>query len=227
VKANFKNTAVIVPVYNSEKYLEELFGRIFKFVPKRQVVVVNDASEDSSKQICEGNGVQFVDLKTNCGKGNAIQLGFEKAREKGFHFAFTIDSDLQHKPEDFPNFIQKQNEINADMIIGKRDFSLSKMPFMRILSNTITSGIISIVSKNKIYDSQSGYRLYNLNTVKNMNFVSKRYQFESEVIIKIAKQNGEIGFTKIDTIYDGQKSYISHFRDIKDFVKIVLYELKN
>jgi len=226
MKANWKNTAVVVPIYNSEKYLQELFKRIREFFPLESIFAINDASEDNSKVICEKIGVNLVDLKVNSGKGNALQTGFTSAKKAGFNFAFTIDSDLQHKPEDFSDFISKQNESDLDLVIGKRDFSLKKMPFMRICSNTLTSWVTSIASKQKIIDSQCGYRLYNLDILKDMEFKTKRYQFETEIILKISKKNGKIGFTPIKTIYDGQISYISGWRDIKNFIKIVLSETK-
>lgn len=226
MKADWKNTAVVVPIYNSEKYLPELFKRIAGYFPSKSIFAVNDASEDNSKKACKKIGVNLIDLKTNCGKGNALQVGFKAAAEKGYKFAFTIDSDLQHKPEDFPDFMQKQNELDLELIIGKRDFSHKKMPFHRICSNTLTSWIISRASKQKILDSQCGFRLYNLEILEGMEFQTKRYQFETEVILKIAKKNGKIGFIPIETIYDGQESYISNLRDIKNFVKIVIYEMK-
>jgi len=226
MKANWKNTTVVVPIYNSEKYLPELFKRIEKYFPLKSIFAVNDASEDNSKEICEKIGVNLVDLEVNSGKGNALQIGFTSAIKAGFQFAFTIDSDLQHRPEDFPDFIQKQNEDDLSLIIGSRDFSPKKMPIMRICSNTLTSWIVSIASKQKIIDSQCGYRLYNLEILKDMKFKTKRYQFETEIILKNAKKNGKIGFTPIETIYDGQISYISSWRDIRNFVKIVLSEMK-
>ena len=227
MKANWKNTAVVVPIYNSEKYLLELFNRISEFFPLESIFAVNDASEDNSTNICKKIGVKLIDLKVNCGKGNALQIGFKAAMEAGYIFAFTIDSDLQHKPEDFPNFIQKQNELDLELVIGKRDFSHKKMPLHRICSNTLTSWVVSRVSKQKILDSQCGYRLYNLEILKGMKFQTKRYQFETEIILKISKRNGRVEFTPIETIYDGQKSYISGMRDIKNFIMIVLYEMKN
>lgn len=227
MKADWKNTAVVVPIYNSEKYLLELFMRITEYFPSRNIFAVNDASEDNSKKVCKKIGVNLIDLKANCGKGNALQVGFKAAAEKGYKFAFTIDSDLQHKPEDFPNFMQKQNNLDLKLVIGKRDFSHKKMPFHRICSNTLTSWIVSRASKQKILDSQCGFRLYNLEILEGMKFQTKRYQFETEIILKIAKKNGKIGFIPIETIYDGQVSYISSIRDIKNFVKIVLYEMKN
>ena len=227
MKADWKNTAVVVPIYNSERYLPELFNRITEFFPLESIFAVNDASEDKSVNICKKVGVNLIDLKTNCGKGNALQIGFKAAIEEGFKFAFTIDSDLQHKPEDFLNFIQKQNELDLELVIGKRDFSHKKMPFHRICSNTLTSWVVSLASKQKILDSQCGFRLYGLKILEGMSFQTKRYQFETEIILKIAKKNGKVGFTPIETIYDGQKSYISGWRDIRNFIKIVLFELKN
>jgi len=226
MKADWKNTAVVVPIYNSEKYLPELFKRIREFFPLGNVFAIDDASEDNSKDVCEKIGVNLVDLEVNCGKGNALQTGFSFVKKAGFKFAFTIDSDLQHKPEDFPDFIQKQNESDLELVIGNRDFSHKKMPFMRICSNTLTSWVVSIASKQKILDSQCGYRLYNLDILKEMKFKTKRYQFETEIILKIAKKNGKFGFTPIETIYDGQISYISSWRDIRNFIKIVLSEAK-
>ena len=227
MKADWKNTAVVVPIYNSEKYLPELFKRIMEYFPLESIFAVNDASEDNSLNVCKTIGVKLVDLKINCGKGNALQIGFKAAIKEGYEFAFTIDSDLQHKPEDFLNFIQQQNKLDLELVIGKRDFSHKKMPFHRICSNTLTSWVVSRTSKQKILDSQCGFRLYNLEILEGMEFQTKRYQFETEIILKIAKKNGKVGFIPIETIYEGQESYISGMRDIKNFIKIVLFELKN
>lgn len=225
MKAKCENTAIIVPVYNSESHLVELFKRIFKYFPIENVIAIDDASADDSAEICERVGVKLIRLLENSGKGNALQIGFSAAIKKGFNFAFSIDSDLQHQPEDFPEFLKMQNEKSADLVIGKRDFSYSKMPLPRICSNTITSGIVSLFTRQKIADSQCGFRLYNLDLIKTLKFRTKRYQFETEVILKFAKAGGKIVFVPVATIYDGQRSYISHFRDIMNFVKIVFFEM--
>ncbi|NQV18850.1 MAG: glycosyltransferase family 2 protein [Armatimonadetes bacterium] len=225
MKADWKNTAVIVPIYNSSKYLEELFRRIFYIFPAGSVYAINDASTDNSTEICKVSGVNLINVPINRGKGNALNVGFKEAITDGFKFAFSIDSDLQHKPENFPGFLEKQNKDEIDLLIGRRILSNRKMPFMRICSNSITSKIVSIITKQKILDSQCGFRLYNLDSIKGFKFRTKRYQFETEVILKLAKAGGKTGFIEIETIYDGQKSYISHLRDIKNFIKIVVYEI--
>ena len=225
MKADWKNTAVIVPIYNSSKYLKELFGRIFEFYPAESVYAINDASTDNSAKICETSGVNLINIPINKGKGNALNIGFKEAITDEFKFAFSIDSDLQHKPEDFPGFLEKQNKDEIDLLIGRRMLSKTKMPFMRVCSNSITSKIVSIFTKQKILDSQCGFRLYNLDSIKDFKFRTKRYQFETEVILELAKADGKTGFIDIETIYDGQKSYISHLRDIMNFIKIIIYEI--
>ncbi len=224
MKADWQNTAVVIPIYNSEEHLSELFERILNFFPKEQIFAIDDASTDNSKSVCRKFLVNSISVEENMGKGNALQEGFSAAYEKGFHFAFSIDSDLQHLPEDFPAFIAKQNEQEVSLVIGKRDFSRDKMPFPRICSNATTSKIVSMFTQQKILDSQSGYRLYDLDLIQQFNFRTKRYQFETEVIIKVAKAGGLIDFIPIDTIYNGEKSHISHLRDIKNFVNVVLHE---
>ena len=153
MKADWKNTAVIVPIYNSSKYLEELFQRIFKFFPAESVFAINDASTDNSAKICELSGANLINIPKNKGKGNALNVAFQEAVTDGFKFAFSIDSDLQHKPEDFPGFLEKQNKDEIDLLIGRRILSNKKMPFMRICSNSITSKIVSVFTKQKILDS--------------------------------------------------------------------------
>lgn len=225
--ADWTNSSVIVPIYNGERYLDELCRRILKLCPLENIILIDDASEDNSRNKAISLGLNVVSFKDNRGKGAVLQEGFKIALSSGYKFAFTIDCDLQHKPEDFPLFFEKQNETEADLIIGMRDFSPEIMPKHRVMSNTITSKIVSFVAGKKIIDSQSGYRLYNLQKLSNLKFKSERYQFETEVILKFAKLNAQIEFVPIPTIYNGQESYISNFRDIGNFIKIVIFEMIN
>lgn len=220
--ANRDNTAVIVPIYNGQEYLEELFGKISVYIPINQIIAVDDGSTDKSALICSKCGVHLIKLSKNQGKGTALKAGFREAIKRGFEFAFTIDSDLQHDPAYIPRFFRKQNMIMADLLIGKRDFSLNKMPATRILSNRLTSLMTSIMAGKTIYDSQCGYRLYRLEKVKHLKLESKRYQFETEIILAMSKKISIIDYVTISTVYNGETSYISHVRDIKNFIKVIL-----
>jgi len=223
--ANKKNTAVIIPIYNGSAHLKQLLNRILQFFPKENLIAVNDASEDSSAKICASFQICIINFSENRGKGAALIAGFQKAISLGFKFAFSINCDLQHQPEDFSVFLQTQNIRQSDLIIGKRNFSFAKMPFSRILSNAITSFIVSIFTGYRIPDSQSGFRLYNLKLIEKMKFRSERYQFETDIIFKFARKKAKIDAVPIKTIYQNEKSHISHGRDIINFVKIIFSEI--
>jgi len=225
MKATIKNTAIIIPAYNAEKYLQELISRILQVSFREKIILVNDASNDNTVDIGRELMLKVINFAENRGKGAALLAGFTEAINSGFLFAISIDADLQHDPDEIPNFIKKQNETASEMIIGKRDFRHGMMPLQRICSNRITSSIVSLVSKRKIYDSQSGYRLYNLKMIRNLKFISERYQLESEIIIKFARLGARFDFIPVATIYNGQESHISHFRDIINFIRIIFHEI--
>lgn len=225
MKADWKNTAVIVPIYNSYKYLEELLGRMNKFIALQNIFLIDDGSAQVRKELVPAL-VHFRQHQHNLGKGMALQTGFKAAAKAGFNFAFTIDSDLQHKPEDMASFLEFQNSNDSDLVIGKRDFKHRKMPWPRKFSNGCTSKLVSWLAQQNIHDSQSGYRLYNLNFVNGEHFVSQRYQFETEILLRFAAKEAKIGFVPIETIYGDEQSHISHLRDIYNFLKILLKEMR-
>ncbi len=169
IKAEIANTAVIIPVYNAANHLPELYRQLLVYFPASQLIFINDCSTDNSGDICRSFESNYYELSENKGKGAALQAGFKLALEQGYEFAFSIDSDLQHDPAETSAFLKRQQETNADMIIGKRDFNKT-MPWQRIFSNSTTSNIVSIVTKQKIYDSQSGYRMYRLDLIKKTTF---------------------------------------------------------
>jgi glycosyltransferase involved in cell wall biosynthesis len=222
MKSNIENTIIVVPIYNGAKHLKELFSRINKVEPKLKIIAINDASKDNTKSILAEADVISINFTENKGKGAALQAGFLKAIELGFDYAVSIDCDLQHEPEDIPNFMKMQNITDANLVIGRRSFKLGDMPPARIFSNSTTTAMVSKIMGQKVYDSQSGYRLYDLNIVKQLQFETNRYQFETEILLKYKKFNPKLAFVDILTIYQDEVSYISHGRDILNFIKILL-----
>ena len=228
-ESNFNNTLIIIPIYNCEKHLSELFSRIKAVSEDCQILWINDGSTDNSLIIIKKhqiedawvNRMKFIDLGRNRGKGYALKMGFIQAQRKGFQYVITMDADLQHEPALIPNFIKTQNLFEANLVIGFRNFNFRNMPFTRVFSNSITSSIVSHVTDKKILDSQSGFRLYDLNFFDEKEIKTDRYQMETEILLKFIKKGARICHTEIPVIYRNEKSHISHFRDIVNFVKVV------
>jgi hypothetical protein len=96
------------------------------------------------------------------------------------------------------------------------------MPIQRIISNKITSFLLSVKTGQNIFDSQCGYRAYNINVLKLIKTFTFGYEAESEILISAAKKDFKIGFVKIPTIYGNEKSKMNSFSAILGFIKVLL-----
>jgi hypothetical protein len=142
-------------------------------------------------------------------------------------YVLFMDADLQHPVSSIPDFLALAKEKGSEFIIGKRNKSLNNMPLHRILSNFLTSFILSVLSGQKIWDSQCGFRLIHKDVLKKLKMSENGFQLESEMLIRAAEQNVSLDFIQIPTIYNSEKSNIGNFRDTYKFVSLIFKELVN
>ena len=161
--------------------------------------------------------------KKRRGKGYSILKGIDKSVSIGSDFSIVIDGDMQHNPDFIQDFINENSDY--DLVLGYRDIS-PPMPFHRIFSNKITSYIISFLSGFKIKDSQCGFRRYKNLFIKNNIFLEKGFQFESEVLLNLGKQN-KVSQVPIKTIYNDSKSHMNIWSDTLKFIRLILRHLFN
>ncbi len=212
----------IVPALNAESTIEELIKRIKASVEEIQIVVVDDGSYDKTSEIAEANGAVVLNHENNRGKGSALQTGFDYVKNiSKSEFVITIDADLQHQPEDIGKLIFKQQESCADIVIGWRERIGTRMPVHRILSNTITSAMVSMRTGIKVRDSQCGFRLIKRSVIEKIQLESKGYEAETEFLIKSGRAGFTIDFIPIKTIYGNEKSYMTHWETTVNFVKVL------
>lgn len=208
---------IIVPAYNAAEYIPKLVERLTPFAPSEDILFINDGSTDDTGAVLERIGCKTITFSVNQGKGVALKAGFAYAMDNGYDAVITIDADLQHKPEHLPAFFAEYDR--ADMLIGTRSIRLSLMPADRLLTNNLTSIIISIFGSIRTRDSQSGYRLIKTPILRMLRLTSERYDTESEILF----QAGYLGFTAaevaIDTVYEGSHSFINPFKDSTRFIR--------
>ena len=70
---------IIIPAYNEEKNLLSVISDIRENAPGYDYVVINDASTDQTKKLCEEHQIHFLDLASNLGIGGAVQTGYQYA----------------------------------------------------------------------------------------------------------------------------------------------------
>ena len=212
---------VVIPAYNAAQTLPELITRCRKAAPGLPLVVVNDGSSDSTVEVLAALELTALEHEHNRGKGEALKTGFEYAARRGFAAVITLDADLQHAPESIPAFVAAYRETAFDIIVGARTVARSVMPLSRWWTNKTTSWIISKMTKQRITDSQSGYRLIRTKVWQDIPLSTTSYDLESEILIKAGQMGYRIGEVPIETIYTGGKSYINPWTDTWRFIRLV------
>jgi glycosyltransferase involved in cell wall biosynthesis len=215
---NLKKVCVIVPTYNNHKTLNRVIDGVLQYT--NNVIVVNDGSTDNTTEIINSySSIESIHLPKNKGKGNALQVGFKKAIEKGFHYAITIDSDGQHFPDDIPVFLEElaKNESNI-LLIGSRNMNQEGVPKKSSFGNKFSNFWFWFETGIKLEDTQSGYRLYPLLQLPKTYFTNK-FEFEIEVIVRSAWKGTEVKNIPVKILYDPEER-VTHFRPFKDFTRI-------
>jgi glycosyltransferase involved in cell wall biosynthesis len=216
--------AVLIPAYNAGKTIRELILRVQHLaVLPVEIVVINDGSNDDTLEVLSEHEVTVLKHENNYGKGRALKTGFNYFLNKGYSGAIIcLDADLQHPPEIITDFISYAETHNCRFIIGNRTKRIGEMPLHRIISNRLTSMIISLIIGQKIPDSQCGFRWLHTAVLKNINLQEDGFQLESEMILKAAQQGICIGSVSIPVIYNDSGSHIGNVRDTVKFIRLVL-----
>jgi len=214
-----KKVCVLMPTYNNDQTLESVLKDVCSYTD--QVIVVNDGSTDSTADILSRfSGLEIVSYEKNKGKGYALRQGFKRAVETGYEYAISIDSDGQHFANDLPSFLLALETHTGSIIIGQRNMDQANVPgksnFGRNFSNfwfTFETGI-------KLNDTQSGYRLYPVKRLSELNFFSTKFEFEIEVLVRSAWAGIPVIEIPVKVFYPEKEKRISHFRPFIDFTRI-------
>ncbi|MGB2698624.1 MAG: glycosyltransferase family 2 protein [Candidatus Zixiibacteriota bacterium] len=209
---------VLIPAYNASDTILELIHRISAYLPQNDIVVVDDGSQDQTYNIIRKTQAVVLKHHRNRGKGEALKTGFDHAFEKGYDHLITLDSDLQHDPVFIQSFVDQVRNKNSDIILGTRGMNLKIMPFINLLTNKLTSILISISTGRIMKDTQSGYRLTRVKVFNSLDLKSKKYDLESEILLKAGRKELKIDSVHISTIYTGGRSFISPIADTLRFI---------
>lgn len=216
---------VIIPTHNESVTIGSLSSQINDL--KLNLVVVDDGSTDNTSDIAQKHGALVIRNPKNLGKGSALIRGFDYCIKNNFDAVITMDGDGQHLPEDIPNFInlaEKNNKIG--LIIGNRMFDRRNMPFIRVVTNKFMSWMLSGITRQKIYDSQCGFRLIKKDVLEKLPLQTHKFEIESEIIIEAGKIGVKIESLPIQTIYRKERSHINPFTDTVRFFRFILKKIK-
>jgi glycosyltransferase involved in cell wall biosynthesis len=214
---------ILIPAYNAEATIEILLKQIkqLKESPVK-VYVVDDGSHDSTLRLSKAAGAYLIRHEVNYGKGAALKKGFQEfLTRSAATYLLCLDADLQHPVASIPDFLNKAAHEHSKVIIGNRKKHPVVMPFFRVISNLMTSSILSVITGQRIKDSQCGFRLIHRDILENLHMQENGFQLESEFIIEASRQGVPIDFVDIPTIYNHRSSSINHILDTYRFLCLI------
>lgn len=212
---------VLIPAYEPNEKLIDLVKKIGN--ENLEIVVVDDGSKKGFQHIFKEveKDAYVIHHDINRGKGRALKTGFKYIKDnyQGKYIVITLDCDGQHKLDDAMKLFNYNIKHPDDLVLGSRGFD-KNVPLRSMLGNTITRHIFEIVSGVKIYDTQTGLRSFSNNLIDEMlEIKGERFEYEINVLLKLAKEGVNIKEITIETIYLDNNSG-SHFNAIKDSFKI-------
>jgi len=153
---------IIIPAYNEGYNIGQTICEIRQEIPKANICIVDDASEDKTVNISLEHNVDVLPLPTNLGYSSAIQTGLQYALQENYYYAVTFDADGQHDPRFISQVLSQLVHTVSDIVIGSRwkmrdscDMSLARKIGILGLSK-----IVHLITGQKLTDTSSGFQAY-------------------------------------------------------------------
>jgi glycosyltransferase involved in cell wall biosynthesis len=215
---------ILIPSYKSAPSLETFLPQVVSIIPAKNICVIDDGSHDETETVCQKLDILYTSLSVNCGKGRALTTGFDfLIKNYNASWILTMDADGQHAVSDVQHFLSALKKAqNCGIIIGNRSMKPGTMPLARIVSNTLTSRILTIATGNKILDSQCGFRAYSTTFLKTVTCRYPRFEMESEIILRACAARFSVLFIPVQTLYCSTTSHISHIADTLRWIRAVV-----
>ena len=193
-------TVIGIPAFNEEKNIASIIMKLKKVTD--HIIVCNDGSTDMTEEISKELDVIVINHSRNMGYGSAIKSIFLKAKELQADILVTFDADGQHRVEDIQSVTRPIIDNKADIVIGSRFLeNKSDIPEYRKFGIKVITKITNSSLKEKLTDSQSGFRAYSKNVLKNVTPSESGMGVSTEILIKASNTGHKIAEVPITIMY--------------------------
>jgi glycosyltransferase involved in cell wall biosynthesis len=185
----------VIPAYNEAENIEKVLKEIKSDAPFADILVINDCSKDSTKEIVEANGVKCITGIFNLRYAWAVQTGIKYAYQNNYDYVIQFDADGQHIAKEAIKLYDKMKETNCDIVIGSR--YLKDMgypcPFMRRVGTRIFEVMIKLFCHQRIADPLSGFQCLNKKVIERYSKMGNYPEFpDANLIIEMLLQGYKI-----------------------------------
>jgi glycosyltransferase involved in cell wall biosynthesis len=196
-RRTFKTLSIVVPVYNEERYLEAVIGKVISQpLPcglERELIIINDASRDDSWKIMQSLPDKFPSIRfqlinkpVNEGKGASLRDGFAKVAGD---IVIVQDADFEYDPADYPKLLQPILDYKADVVFGSRFIGEPHrvMYFWHQVANNTLNLLSNMLTNLNLTDMEVCYKVFVRDVIDQIKIKSPRFGVEPEITAKIAR----------------------------------------
>ncbi len=206
--------SVLVPVYNEEHTLEEIVRRVCDFQIPKEIILVDDGSKDQSRQILTRlqeenarakdplNQIKVFFQQVNQGKGAALKTALSHVTGD---IVIVQDADLEYDPKDYPSLLAPIQAGQADVVYGTRFAGGGAHRvhfFWHSMGNRTLTLLSNMLTNLNLSDMEVGYKVFRAEVLKGIELKSKRFGFEPEITVKLAKKGCR--FYEVPISYHGR-----------------------
>ena len=195
--------SIIIPVFNEANTVCEVLKKVQKSrFPKgvtKEIIVVNDASDDDTLLEIKKSRVKFrlLNHSINKGKGAAVRTGLSYSTGD---LILIQDADLEYNPSYYPKLLAPFLDTNVQVVYGSRLANFPLILFgahktflpLHLVANKVLTSFTAQLFQQTITDMETGYKIINRQLAKSLNLKSNRFDIEPEITAKILKRGVKI-----------------------------------
>jgi len=184
--------SVVVPVFNEERTLAAIVGKLITLPRLLEIVIIDDCSTDKTAEILDDLRMEHPEILTtrhekNKGKTEALKTGFRLTHGE---IVIVQDADLEYDPQEIPEVIAPILDGKADVVFGSR-FLVRKASravyFYHYLGNKLLTFVSNLATNINLTDVETCYKAFRGEIIRNIRIHSSGFGFEIEVTAKVAK----------------------------------------
>lgn len=198
--------SIIIPVYNEERHVEEIVQAVQAVPLDKELIIVNDGSEDGSDAIirerilCRYDNIRYLTHAENRGKGAAIRTGIQAVRTE---VVLIQDADLEYDPMDYGLLLEPFKDPKVQVVYGSRFLSGKKVTnaFHRLVNGFITlTG--NVLFGGRLTDLETCYKVFRASALQKIHLTSNGFEIEAEITCRILK--AKLHIVEVPVSYRGR-----------------------
>jgi glycosyltransferase involved in cell wall biosynthesis len=199
--------SIVIPVFNEEPTLAEIVKRVQATPYNKELIIVDDASKDRSREIILELAQEYENIRTffhdhNQGKGAALRTGFSQVSGD---VVLIQDADLEYNPIDYPELLKPIERGVADVVYGSRLVGAAPhrvLFFWHYVGNKMVTTLSNMFTNLNLTDMETCYKVFKAEVLKDIKIKSDRFGVEPELTAKISKKRCRV--YEVPISYDGR-----------------------